>query len=224
MPSELFRRLKFYKRDAILEAACMELGDEACDKVQVGRIAARMQISRSAFYSYFYNKRDLLCCLLCYLYDSVLADFLYCLQLEEGDFQEACIRAVGKMKENGKWKLYAALCRRFANEEEYQEIAVDTATEYCESGKVRAFIEACYGLLDPERYGALEQEKLECGMLLVLDIVLYALLTYEEDSTDEEWKALLYRLRIIARGLQRISSEQRNDSVYKKQAERKPEI
>lgn len=207
MPSEIFMRLKFHKRNAILEAACMELADESCNHLQAKRLAARMQISRSTFYSYFYNKRDFLCCLLYYLYDSVMSDFLHCLQAEEGDFQEACIKAVGKMREDRKWELYASLCQRFINEEEYQEIAVYTGKEYYESGKVRAFIEACYGLLDPEQYGALGQEKLECGMILILDIVLYALFTYEADSTDEEWESLLCRLRMIGRGLQRLSSE-----------------
>lgn len=223
MPSDIFIRLKFHKRNAIMEAACKELADEACDNLQVGRLAARMQISRSAFYSYFYNRRDFLCCLLCYLYDSVLADFLYCLQAVKGDFQEACIMVVSKMKEDKKWEQYASLCQRFINEKEYQEIAVDTVKEYHESGKVREFTEACYGKLDPKRYGFLEQDKLECGIILVLDIILCALYTYEADSMDEEWEALLRRLRMIGRGLQRLSSEQKIYSVYKNQAERKPE-
>ena len=212
MPSEIFMRLKFHKKNAIMEAACRELAEKTCDHLQVGRLAARMQISRSAFYSYFYNRRDLLRCLLYYLYDSVLADFLYCLQTEDGDFQKACIRAVSKMKENKKWELYAFLCQRFINEKEYLEIAVETVKEYYESGKVKRFIEACYGMLDPERYGALEQENLECGMILVLDIILCALYTYEADSIDGEWEALVYRIRIIGRGLQRLSSEKRQQT------------
>lgn len=215
MPSEIFMRLKFHKKNAIMEAACRELADESCNNLQIGRLAARMQISRSAFYSYFHNRRDFLCCLLYYLYDSVLDDFLYCLQTEDGDFQEACIRAVSRMKEDKKWELYASLCQRFINEKEYQEIAVDTVKEYHESGKIREFTEACYGKLDPERYGFLEKDKLECGIILVLDIILCALYTYGADSTDEEWEALLCRLRIIGRGLQRLSSEQKIHIVYK---------
>lgn len=207
MPSEIFMRLKTDRKNAILEAACEGLADEPCDNMQVGRLAARMKISRSVFYSYFYNKRDFLCCLLYYLYDSVLADFLHCLQAEKGDFQEACIRAVSEMKEDKKWEQYAFLCQRFMNEEEYQDIAVYTVKKYYESGKVREFFETCYGMLDPERYGGLEQEKMEYGMTLVLDIILCALYAYEADSADGEWEALLCRLRIIGRGLRRLSSE-----------------
>ena len=216
MPSEKFMRLKFYKRNAILEGACMELADESCVNLRISRLVIRMNISRSAFYSYFHNKRDLLCCLLYYLYDNVLADFLNCLQAEAGDFQEACIRAVNKMKENGKWELYASLCRRFTYEKEYHEIAVYTVKKYYESGKVKEFIEACYERLAPEKYGSLEPDKLECGLMFVSDIVLYVLLTYEADSMDGEWEGLLYRLRTIGQGLQHISSDPPNYSVYKK--------
>lgn len=223
MPLENFMRLKLNERKEILETACRQLANEPCDKLRAGRPGDGAPISGSEFYPYFYNRRDLLRCLQYYLYDSVLGDFLCCLQAEEGDFQEACIRAVGRMKEEERWEIYASLCRRFTEDEEYQETAADTAREYRESGKVREFIGACYEMLAPEKYGALEREKLECGLMLVGDIVLYALFTYEADSTDGEWEALLRRLQSIGQGLQKLSSEQKKDSLSKKQAERKPE-
>lgn len=209
MPTNTFMQLKDQKRSEILEAACMELAEGSCNNLQVSRLAARMQISRSVFYSYFHSRRDLLCCLLYYLYDGVLSDFLDCLQAEDGDFQEASIKVVSQIKEDGKWKQYASLFWQFINEIKYQELVADTVKEYYESGKVREFVGACYEMLNPEKYGGLEQEKLEYALLLVMDIVLYAFLTNEADSKDEDWEALLYRIRVIGRGLQHLSSERR---------------
>ena len=163
-----------------------------------------MQISESDFDLYFHDRRDLLCCLLYYLFDSVQTEFLHCLQAEDGDFQEACIRNICEMKKNGKWELYASICEGFIYETYYRKLAVYAAKRYYETGKITEFMETCYEMLDPGRYGALEQEKLETGMKLILNIVLYGLVT---DNTDEEWETLLCRVRAIGQGLERLSSE-----------------
>ncbi|GAA0801576.1 hypothetical protein GCM10008910_31470 [Faecalicatena orotica] len=207
MPTEKFIHLELHKRNAILKGACMAIADSSCYLHSGSKLAARMQISESDFDSYFYDMRDLLCCLLYYLFDRVLDDFLLSLQAEGGNFQEACIRNIREMKKTGKWELYASICERFVYETYYQRLAAYAAERYYETGKITKFIETCHGMLDPARYGALEQEKLKKGMKFVLDIVLYGLVTCEADDTDEEWEALLCRVRSIGQGLERLSSE-----------------
>ncbi|QBE98096.1 hypothetical protein PMF13cell1_03662 [Blautia producta] len=206
MPTENFIRLKLYKRNAILKAACIAIADSSCHHLQTSKIAARMHISKSDFDLYFHDRRDLLCCMLYYLFDSVQADFLLCLQAEDGDFQKACIRNICEMKKTGNWGLYASICERFIYETYYRKLAVYAAERYYETGKITEFMETCYEMLDPGRYGALEQKKLETGMELVLEIVLYGLVTCDTNNTDEEWEALLCRVREIGQGLERISS------------------
>ena len=102
MPTENFIRLKLHKRNAIQKAACIAIADSSCHHLQNSKIAARMQISESDFDLYFHDRRDLLCCLLYYLFDSVQTEFLHCLQAEDGDFQEACIRNICEMKKKRK--------------------------------------------------------------------------------------------------------------------------
>lgn len=100
--------------------------------------------------------------------------------------------------------MYASICEGFIYETYYRKLAVYAAKRYYETGKITEFMETCYEMLDHGRYGALEQEKLETGMKLILNIVLYGLVT---DNTDEEWETLLCRVRAIGQGLERLSSE-----------------
>lgn len=61
MPSERFFKLNQEKRDRILEAAVGEFSRVPYEEVSVNQIIKNAEISRGSFYTYFEDKKDILC-------------------------------------------------------------------------------------------------------------------------------------------------------------------
>lgn len=59
MPTEAFYKLDSEKRDLLLESAVHEFSENPYDKVSIFKIAQNADVSRSGFYYYFKDKRDI---------------------------------------------------------------------------------------------------------------------------------------------------------------------
>lgn len=182
MPSDTFWQLNHEKRKAILEAAWVELAKEPYKRLSVSMMIARMNISRASFYTYFHDKTDLLRCMLGYLYDEMFRDFLACMETEDGNYLETCLGIVRQMKENGKWEFYSSLCKHLFKDREYRETALFMGKSYYETGRIDAFVNACYGIRNLGRYGALEKESFGSGLMMGLDMILNVLLEFQADA------------------------------------------
>lgn len=186
MPSENFLDLNRTKKQAIQEAMCREFLEKPYAEVKASRLAEQAGISRASFYQYFVDKADAFQ----YVFSVSMKEFLnriiQSLKQQGGSFFYGFQSLLEELFEDDSGIAYYGLLRKSVTEKECREIAVRVDQQVHDTGEFRKYIHLCYEVLDPERYPALDEEKvahlMEMGIMILHSMISRWILCKEDKA------------------------------------------
>ena len=202
MPTEKFYNLKEGKKQAILEAAGDELLETPYSLLTVSRIIQKAGISRASFYYYFSDKEDLFRHLREEMKNRFIKVVEKALRQKQGNFREGFQAVISTMLEDGGFRKNCCLYQRMVEDTECHNQAVRQEAAFHEKEGLREFVKNCQGLLNPELYPGLDEEKTVCLMELGVLVVAKTLFLYLMGSEKKEYLEGIagVQLEILDRG------------------------
>lgn len=203
MPTEKFFNLREDKQRAIVDAACRIFQETNYQEMTVSQVIKEAEISRASFYSYFGDKEDIFRHMVRGLLEQFRLRLLESLEREKGGFYQGMYGLLKELMESGEGLRYCRLCQKIAADQSCQRIALEEEAAFCRGQEAKPFVQACYGLMDLERYPALNEERLACLLELSAMIIVKTMLRYfwgQEDKEQLEHVASV-QLHILEKGM-----------------------